>query len=621
MEPVCIMEQYGISLPFLDKNCLDYKEGKRFHATIIKIGVKLGIYFANKLIIVYSKHSGIADARQLFDEMSDRNVISWTALIAAYAHQNNGQVALRHFEQMQREGVKPNHFTFSSVLSACREAQVGKQLHARAITHGFHSDVVVSNAVINAYVKCGEMRDAHKVLSHSHTNNVVSWTSIVAGYGKCGNIEVARRVFDQMPYRNVVSWNAMIAAYAQQDDGTEALSLFHQMRQSCPPMTFTFSTFATLLSVSARLPSLQQGKLLHAHILKCSLFQHKDVVLESSLVDMYAKCGSIEDARLIFEAMPEKNVVSWTAMIDGYGKHGQAKEALRLFEQMRYQQTSNWGIEPNDVTFLSVLSACSHAGLVDEGFHLFHCMNRYHNISPRPEHYASMVDLLARAGCLVEARALINKMPEEVKARAEVWGALLGACRYTANVQLANHVAQRLFLLKPQHTGTYIALSNVYAAAGMDTDAAKVIKVMKDRGIKMEPGCSWIEVGKDVHRFLVGDKFHPQTEQIHATWIKLEKQMKEAGYVSETNLTFNEMGEEHREPISCLHSEKLAITFGLISTPPGSSIRIFKNLRVCLDCHIATKIISKIVDREIIVRDVNRFHHFKNGLCSCGDFW
>eukprot|EP01018_Ginkgo_biloba_P016413 Gb_16508 [translate_table: standard] len=615
------MHQQGIRVDsltstFLMKGCIDMKsllEGKRFHVNMIKTGFKPGIYFETKLVILHAKFGSVRDARQLFDKMSERNVVSWTAMIAGYAQHKLGGKALELFSQMQLAGTKPNQFTFSSVLSACAgvsDLQLGKQVHACAISSGFESDNVFGNALIDMYAKCGDMKDAHQVFDTKTMRNEVSWTTMIAGYAKCGNIEDARLMFDEMPEKSVVSWNAMIAGYAQHGHGEKALMLFEQMKQL--DMMPTFSTYASILSVCAGIAALEKGKGVHAHIIKRTL--EPDVILGSTLVDMYAKCGSLKDAWHVFVAMPQKNVVSWTAMIDGYGKHGHAKEAIQLFEQM--QQI---GMKPNDVTFLSVLFACSHAGLVDDGLHFFHCMRCNHNIAPRTEHYACMVDLLGRAGRLDEAHSFINKMP--IEPDADVWGALLGACRVHANIELGQHAAERVFQLKPQNIGTYVALSNVYAAAGMWDGAAKVIKTMKNKGIKMEPGCSWIEVKKKVHVFRAGDRSHPQTEQIFATIEKLARQMKEVGYVPEANLVFHDMEEKQKELILSRHSERLAIAFGLISTPSGALIRIIKNLRVCIDCHNAIKFISKIVDREIVVRDANRFHHFKNGLCSCGDYW
>jgi pentatricopeptide repeat protein len=329
---------------------------------------------------------------------------------------------------------------------------------------------------------------------------------------------------------------------------------------------------------------------------------------------MYSKCGSIEDAFQTFDVMSERNVISWNAMIAGCAQHGCGKEALKLFAQMPQA-----GIEPDHISFVSALSACSHSGLVDEGLQLFDSMCRDYCIAPREVHYACMIDLLGRAGRLDEARDFMKTIP--FAPDAYVWGALLGACRLYGNIDLGKHAAECLFQLEPHNAAKYVLLSNIYAAAGRWDDVAKVRKIMKDRGVQKQPGCSWIEVKNKVHTFMVEDKSHPQTEEIYSTLEELARQMEAAGYVPDTNFVLHDVEMEQKEHSLYHHSEKLAIAFGLISTLPGLPVRIIKNLRVCGDCHTATKFISKIVEREIIIRDANRFHHFKDGLCSCGDYW
>lgn len=277
------------------------------------------------------------------------------------------------------------------------------------------------------------------------------------------------------------------------------------------------------------------------------------------------------------------------------------------------------GVKPNNITFVCVLSACSHAGLVDEGRHYFDSMFCDHGIMSTSEHYACMVDLLGRAGRIKEAEELINKMP--IEPSASVWGALLGACRVHGDIELGKRAAENLLKLEPQCAGTHVLLSNIYAAAGRWDDVARVRKLMKDRGVKKETGVSWIEVRNTVHAFAVGDSLHPESERIHAMLETLTQQMKDAGYSPDTNCVLRDVEEEQKERILQHHSEKLALAFGLLTSPPGATIRIKKNLRVCDDCHSSIKFISKIVGREIIVRDTHRFHVFSGGLCSCKNYW
>jgi pentatricopeptide repeat protein len=294
------------------------------------------------------------------------------------------------------------------------------------------------------------------------------------------------------------------------------------------------------------------------------------------------KCGRIEEAGLVFDRMPERNVISWTSIIAGYGNHG-------------------------------------HAGLVDEGWHYFNSMIHNHCIEPKAEHYACMVDLLGRAGQLDEAVAFIRKMPFEPN--VAVWEALLGACRIHHNMELGKLAAEFVFKLNPENPASYVLLSNIHAAAGRWGEVSNLRKLMTERGLKKEPGCSWIEIRKKVHAFLVGDRSHSQTEEMYAMLDGLAGKMKEVGYMPDTNFVLHDLEEEQKECVLSHHSEKLAIAFGLINTPPGMSVKVFKNLRVCGDCHTSIKFISTITGREIIVRDANRFHHFKDGICSCGDYW
>eukprot|EP01018_Ginkgo_biloba_P031865 Gb_04144 [translate_table: standard] len=567
------------------RGCIDEKslsEGKLVHAHMTESGFMLDLFLGNTLVNMYTKCGSLVDARRVLDKMPKRNVVSWTVMIAAYVSHGFSKEGLALFYEMQRTGIQPNEFTFASILPACAnlaDLERGKEVHEEIRRSGFQSDVFVGSALVDMYVKCG-------------------------------NIEDARHVFDKMPERNVVSWNALMAGYVQNGHGEEALALFHEMlRLGIQPNEFTF---ATILPACANLAALEHGKGVHEEIIRSGFISN--VFVGSALVDMYAKCGSIENALQVFATMPKRDVVIWNAMIVGYSKHGCAMEALQLFEQMQHSDTV-----PDDVTFVGVLSSCCHAGLVDDGWQYFHSMSRRYNITPAVEHYSCMVDLLGRSGRLNEAQDLINKM--EMKPNAAVWGSLLCACRIHANIELGKRAAERLFELDPTDATPYVLLSNIYAAAGRWDDIQNVRKMMKERSIKKKPGCSWIEVNKQVYVFLGGDTSHPQIQEIHAKLDKLSGQMREAGYVPDKKFVLSDVEEEQKEHLLCHHSEKLAIAFGLLNVPPGTPIRIIKNLRVCGDCHSAIKFISMIVAREIVVRDANRFHHFKYGQCSCGDYW
>ena len=339
-----------------------------------------------------------------------------------------------------------------------------------------------------------------------------------------------------------------------------------------------------------------------------------NLLLENSLVDMYAKCGSLQDAREVFDRMKFRDVVSWTSMISAYGLNGQGCDAVALFAKMQ-----NLGLSPDSIAFVSVISACSHAGLLEEGRCYFKLMTEEYRIIPRIEHYACMVDLLGRSGQVDEAYSFIKQMPVEPNER--VWGALLSACRVYSNMNIGLLAADHLFQLAPEQSGYYVLLSNIYAKAGRWKDVTTIRSMMKGRGLKKIPGISNVELNDQIHTFLAGDQSHPLSKKIYEELDVLVGKMKELGYVPETDSALHDVEEEDKECHLAVHSEKLAIVFAILSTEPGTPIRITKNLRVCGDCHIAAKLISKIVQREIIVRDTNRFHHFKNGVCSCGDYW
>jgi pentatricopeptide repeat protein len=312
--------------------------------------------------------------------------------------------------------------------------------------------------------------------------------------------------------------------------------------------------------------------------------------------------------------MRKKDIVVWNAAISGLAMSGHVKAAFGLFGQMEKS-----GIEPDGNTFVGLLCACTHAGLVDEGRQYFNSMERVFTLTPEIEHYGCMVDLLGRAGFLDEAHQLVKSMPME--ANAIVWGALLGGCRLHRDTQLVEVVLKKLIALEPWHSGNYVLLSNIYAASHKWEEAAKIRSIMSERGVKKIPGYSWIEVDGVVHQFLVGDTSHPLSEKIYAKLGELAKDLKAAGYVPTTDHVLFDIEEEEKEHFIGCHSEKLAVAFGLISTAPNDKILVVKNLRVCGDCHEAIKHISRIAGREIIVRDNNRFHCFTDGLCSCKDYW
>ncbi|XP_057862799.2 pentatricopeptide repeat-containing protein At5g48910 [Cryptomeria japonica] len=620
------------------------EQGMDIHQTIMERGFLSNVVVASALLDMYAKCGRIHKARELFDKMPQRNVVSWNSMILGYTQNGIFDKALQTFQQMKLIDVIPNSTTFANILPACAklgDLEQGTDIHQSVMERGLLSDVVVSNALVDMYAKCGSIHKARELFDKIPQKNVVSWTAMIAGYAQSGDLDKALRLFKEMPHRNVVSWTAMIAGYAQNGVLDEALRLFEVMPQKnvvswnaliagyaqngfVVKALETFkqiqsagvipdsTTFASILPACAKIGALEQGLNIHQSVIESGFLSY--VVVVNALIDMYAKCGSIDKARKLFDETPHRDVISWNAMVSGYAQNGFCKDALKLFETMKHS-----GAYPDHVSFACVLFACSHGGLLDEGFKYFISMRDSYCISPIIDHYVCMVDLLGRAGYLEETLKFIIKMP--IKPVVVLWMSLLGACRSHKNIALGAFTANLLFELDPRNTATYVLLSNSYAEVGRWDEAQMVRRLMKDRDIKKVPGCSWIEGHKTVHTFLVGDRSHPQTKEIYEKLEELSQELKAEGYLPDSRHVANDVEDEEKELFLCHHSEKLAIAFGLLNTSPGTTIRIVKNLRVCVECHTATKFISKIVARQIIVRDANRFHHFQQGQCSCRDYW
>ncbi|KAM5576392.1 pentatricopeptide repeat-containing protein [Rosa sericea] len=537
----------------------------------------------NTMISGYAKVGKIGEARKLFDEMPQRDNFSWTAMISGYVWHERPNEALELYRMMQRqESSKSNKFTVSSVLAASAAIQslrMGKEIHGYIMRTGLDSDEVV-------------------------------WSALSDMYGKCGSIEEARCVFDKMVNRDVVTWTAMIGRYFEDGKKDEGLALFSElMKSGIRPNEFTF---AGVLNACADHATENLGKQVHGYMTRIGYDPFSFAA--SALVHVYSKCGNTANANKVLKGMPSPDLVSWTSLIVGYAQNGQAEEALQLFESLLKS-----GTRPDHVTFVGVLSACTHAGLVDRGLEYFHSIKAKHGLKHTADHYACIVDLLARAGRFEEAENIISEMP--MKPSKFLWASLIGGCRIHGNVKLAKRAAEALFEIEPENPATYVTLANIYATAGMWSEVTKVRKEMDESGIIKKPGLSWIEIKREMHVFLVGDQSHPRYNEIDHFLSEISKRMKGEGYVPDTNFVLHDVEEEQKEQNLSYHSEKLAVAFGIISTPAGTPIKVFKNLRTCVDCHNAIKFISKISNRKIIVRDSNRFHCFEDGKCSCVDYW
>ncbi|MQL82412.1 hypothetical protein Taro_014887 [Colocasia esculenta] len=556
--------------------------GQQIHSALTKMGCESDVFVGVGLIDMFSKCDCIGEARAFFDSMLEHDQITWNAMISGYAHSGNHEEAVSLFTKMRKEELSINRTTLSAVLKSAAGLQDGVlsgQVQTLAIRFGLLSDVHVINGLVDVY-------------------------------GKCGYVDDARRVFEECPSWDVVAFTSMISSYAQSGQAEEGLKLFLEaLNKELKPDAFVYSS---LFNACASLSAYEQGKQIHAHATKSGFLLDK--FAGNSLVYMYARCGSIEDASSSFSEIQDRETVSWSAMIGGYAQHGHGKEALELFHQMLAD-----GVAPNHVTLTSVLCACNHAGLVSEAKQYFDSMVEMFGVERTEEHYACMIDILGRAGRLNEAVELVDSMPFE--ANASVWGALLAAARVHGNVDLGRRAAERLFVLEPEKSGTHVLLANTYAASGMWDRVAEVRRLMKDSRVKKEPAVSWIELKDKVHTFIVGDRSHSRTAEIYAKLDELGDLMNKAGYVPMIEADLHDVERSEKEQLLSYHSERLAVALGLISTPEGATIRVKKNLRVCKDCHTAFKFICKIVSREIVIRDINRFHHFKDGSCSCGDYW
>lgn len=670
---------------YLLKVCGDVGEirrGKEIHGQLIVNGFSLDLFAMTGVVNVYAKCGQIEEAYKMFDRMPERDLVSWNTIVAGFAQNGFAELALDLVTRMHEEGRRGDFITIVSILPAVANVgslRIGKAVHGYAVRAGFDSTVNVSTALVDMYAKCGRVETAWLVFDGMKSRNVVSWNSMIAAYveggnpeeamrifqkmldegveptnvtimealhacadlgdlergmfvhklldqlklgtdvsmtnslismySKCKKVDIAADIFSKLLGKTLVSWNAMILGYAQNGRVNEALNYFCEMRsQNIKPDSFTM---VSVIPALAELSVIRHAKWIHALVIR-SCFE-KNVFVMTALIDMYAKCGAVGTARKLFDMMNERHVTTWNVMIDGYGTHGLGKAAVELFNKLLEGPT-----KPNDITFLCAISACSHSGLVEEGIHYFSSMKKDYGIEPVMDHYGAMVDLLGRAGRLNEAWDFIQKMP--IEPGITVFGAMLGACKIHKNVELGEKAANRLFELNPDEGGYHVLLANIYAAASMWDKLAEVRTVMEKKGLQKTPGCSLVDLKNEVHSFYSGSTSHPQSKRIYTFLETLIDEIKAAGYVPDTN-SIHDVEDHVQENLLGSHSEKLAIAFGLLNSSPGSTIHIRKNLRVCGDCHNATKYISLVTGREIIVRDMHRFHCFKNGICSCGDYW
>ncbi|KAL6847416.1 hypothetical protein ACP4OV_023269 [Aristida adscensionis] len=586
----CQMQAAGIrpnqfTYPCILRTCTHSGEielGEQIHSLSIKTGFESDMYVSGVLIDMYSKYGSLEKARGIIGMLEEKDVVSWTSMIAGYVQHDLCKEALSTFKEMQECGIWPDNIGLASAISACagiKAMSQGLQIHARVYVSGYSEDISIWNALVNLYARCGRSIEAYTL-------------------------------FEAVEHKDNITWNGLVSGFAQSGLYEEALKVFVEMGQA--GVKYTVFSFLSSISASANLAEIKQGKQIHSRVIKTG--HTSEIEVGNALISLYGKCGSIEDAKIQFFDMSERNEVSWNTTITSCSQHGRGLEALDLFDKMRQE-----GLKPNDVTFIGVLAACSHVGLVEKGLSYFKSMSCEYGIHPRLDHYACVVDILGRAGELDRAWRFVEEMP--IPADAMVWRTLLSACKVHKNIEIGELAAKHLLELEPHDSASYVLLSNTYAVTGKWASRDQVRKMMKDRGVRKEPGRSWIEVKNVVHAFFVGDQLHPLADQIYKFLDDLNDRIAKVGYKSENYHLFHEKEQELRNPSTFVHSEKLAVAFGLMSLPAFMPLRVIKNLRVCNDCHNWMKFTSKVTGREIVLRDVYRFHHFNNGSCSCGDFW
>ncbi|KAF8061261.1 hypothetical protein N665_1207s0002 [Sinapis alba] len=557
---------------------------KSVHGRILKTCYELDPRVGIGLLQLYTQLGDMSDALKVFSEVPKNDVVPWSLMIARFGQNGFCNEAVDMFIRMRQAFVVPNEFTFTSILNACAIGKcygLGRQLHGMVVKGGFDLDVYVSNALIDVYAKCEKM-------------------------------DTAVKLFAELSSRNEVSWNTIIVGFANLDEAEEALSLFREALRN--NVSVTEVTCSSAIGVCASLASMELGAQVHGLAIKTN--NAEKVAVSNSLIDMYAKCGDIKDAQSVFDEIETKDVPSWNALISGYSTHGLSRESLRIFDIMKDSDC-----KPNALTFLGVLSGCSNAGLIDEGVECFELMIRDHGIEPCLEHYTCMVRLLGRSGQLERAMKLIEGIPYQPSVM--IWRAMLSASIGQNNVELARRSAEEILKINPMDEATYVLLSNMYAGAKQWANVASVRRSMKEKGVTKEPGLSWIEHQGDVHYFSVGRlSHHPDMKLINGMLEWLNIKAKRAGYVPDRKAVLHDMDDEEKDKRLWFHSERLALAFGLVRMPLSRNrILIIKNLRICSDCHSAMKVLSSIVQRDLVIRDMNRFHHFHAGVCSCGDYW
>ncbi|KAJ8431504.1 hypothetical protein Cgig2_003253 [Carnegiea gigantea] len=638
--------------------------GKQLHAQLIRSVRKVCNYVDNHLLNLYAKCGQVDYAHKLFDTMPQRNFVSWTAMITAYSQNSMHVEALRTFSDMRVAGESPNRFAFSSVIQAITllsDILSGRQVHCLSLKCGLNHELFVGSNLADMYSKCQAIHDACLVFEEMPYKDEVSWTSMIHGYAKNGNFKEALMGFKNMllegilidnyvlcsvlsacgPMKaygfgesvhsitvkagfeeettvgnalvyiyskvgdmgsaskvfgdgsrcmNIVSYTSLIDGFAEADQIDRALGTFVELRrQDVEPNEFTFSS---LVKACANQAALEHGSQLHAQVVKMNFTA--DPVVSSALVFMYGKSGLVEQSARLFDHIKNPNEFAWNSLLGGYSQHGFGKEAIKVFERMVKE-----GIRPNEITFINLLMGCSHSGLVQQGLNIFKFMEGDYGVVPTEQHYACVIDLLSRAGKLKEAEEFINQMPFEPNAFG--WCSYLGACRIHGDTARAEIAAKKLMKLEPENSAVHILLSNMYAKERQWEDVSSLRKMIKESNLKKLPGYSWVDIGNKTHVFGADDWSHPQHAEIYEKLDSLLDEIKKIGYIPRWDVIPIDTDDTTREKMLSRHSEKIAIAFAIMSLPSWKPIIIKKNLRICIDCHLAIKLMAKVTGRTIIV--------------------
>lgn len=603
--------------------------GKQAHGYAIRVELFKDVFVANAIVDMYAKCGMMDAANKFFDHMTIKDVVSWNSMVTGYSQDGRCEDAIHLFEKMKMENIELNVVTWSAVIAGYSQRGCGYEtidVFRQMQACGFKPNVVTLVSLLSGCASVGALlhgKETHCFAIKWNLNiqgsNLADDLKVINGlidmYAKCKGVKVAQKLFDwvEPKERDVVTWTSIIGGYVQNGEANDALELFSKMlgqNNYRKPNAFTISC---ALMACTRLGALGFGRQMHAYALR-NQYDSTIIFISNCLIDMYSKCGDVDAARVVFDNMKQRNTVSWTSLMAGYGMHGRGREGLHVFDKM-----IGVGLMPDGITFVVVLYACSHSGLLDEGMRYFNGMSKDYRVAPGVEHYACMVDLLGRAGCLGQALKLIEDMPMEPT--PIVWFTLLSACRIHANVDVGEYAADRLLELESENDGSYTLLSNIYANAGRWKDVARIRSLMKHTGIRKRPGCSWVQDKKGTVTFYVGDRSHPQSPRIYMILANLIERIKAMGYIPEASFALHDVDDEEKGDLLFEHSEKLALAYSILTSPPGVPIRITKNLRICGDCHSAITYISMIIEHEIILRDSSRFHHFNKGSCTCGGYW